>query len=626
MCGFSGIWNADGRSVDAGKFVAMNTAIRHRGPEDEGYLFADRSSGKMMHCFGDDTIPPLKESLEAINPAFKADRAMGFRRLSIIDLSEHGHQPMSYQNGNLWITLNGEIYNYIEIKQELVKKGYSFKSTSDTEVVLAAYSEWGEDCVNRFNGMWAFAIWDKAKDLLFLSRDRLGVKPLFYFHHQGDLLFCSEIKGIREYLERKLTLSEKKIAEFLIRGEIIVGTSDDTIYEEVKQLMPGSNLIYKAGRIVVRKYWELKLEKQHFSFDENVEKFKELFCQSINYRLRSDVEVGSCLSGGIDSSSIVSFASDKFNKRFHTFSAIWPGYACDESYYIEKVNQQYQCYPNAFTPETNDVFSTIDKLILSQELPLQGSSLLAQWFVMEMAGKKGIKVLLDGQGADEILGGYFSYIPPYQNEMICSLRWNNLYKYRSSLNEKGYTTRQFLSNQRYRFISPFRDAALPANARISNEYRFGTRSQNGYACSNLSRFLKDQIEVSNLPTLLHYEDRNSMAHSVESRVPFLDYKLVEFAVNIPTEQKIHGALTKVILREAMKPYLPPEVYNRKDKIGFSTPIEKSWFTNKSRFYEVAMNYILQSGLLKMDLVDESKIDKTDVLSLYTLARFIDMWK
>ena len=533
---------------------------------------------------------------------------------------------MSYNDNKFWITYNGEVYNYLEIKAELLGKGYKFITHSDTEVILASYQEWGTECVNHFNGMWAFAIWDSLNHSIFLSRDRVGVKPLYYYNNNDQFIFCSEIKGIRTYLDNKLTLSEKKIYEYLIRGQIFVGESDDTIFKEVKQLMPGSNLVLKQNNISIDKYWRLKLNKNRLSFSDNVERFSELFLQSIKYRLRSDVEVGSCLSGGLDSSSLVSFASRKFNKRFHTFSAIWPGEKCDESYYVEKVNNKYQCFPNAFTPNLENIIQLIEKVIWHQEIPLAGSSLLAQWFVMEKAKEKNIKVLLDGQGADEILSGYPFYLPAYVNEMVYSFKWRELYKYYPSLRKNNYSLKWFINNQKYNFISPFRKAEFPIKEIFLSKYKFSTKDQNGYICTSLPKFLKNQIESTTLPGLLHFEDRNSMAHSVESRVPFLDYRLLEFAVNIPTEQKIHGSLTKIILREAMKDYLPEEVYKRTDKIGFSTPIEHNLFNKNSERYNYCLDSIENSELIEMDLIETNKINSQNIFGVYTLVKFLEMWK
>lgn len=622
MCGIFGI--IDKTEIKIKNLKSVSKVISHRGPDDEGFLLFNINEQRYKQYSGEDTIPEL--CYPTINEVQNFNAAFLHRRLSIIDLSASGHQPMSYNANKFWITYNGEVYNYLEIKAELLGKGYKFITQSDTEVILAAYQEWGYDCVNHFNGMWAFAIWDSLSNSIFLSRDRVGVKPLYYYNNNGQFIFSSEIKGIREYLDKKLTFSEKKIYEYLLRGQIFVGESEDTLFEEVKQLMPGSNLVLRQNKISIDKYWRLVLSKNKLSFSDNVERFSELFLQSIKYRLRSDVEVGSCLSGGLDSSSLVSFASKKLNKRFHTFSAIWPGEKCDESFYVDKVNNHYNCYPNAFTPDLNNIVEVIDKEIWHQEIPLAGSSLLAQWFVMEKAKQKNIKVLLDGQGADEILSGYPFYLTPYINEMIYSFKWKELYKHYPSLRKNNYNLKWFISLQKYRFISPFRKSVFPVHRNLAGKYKFNTKPHNGYICSSLPEFLKYQIELTGLPVLLHFEDRNSMAHSVESRVPFLDYKLLEFAVSIPTEQKIHGTLTKVILREAMKDYLPEEIYNRTDKIGFSTPIEHNLFKIGNELYNYCLDKINNSDIYHMDFIEPDQISSQNIFGIYSLAKFLEIWK
>lgn len=622
MCGIFGVISNNG--IDNKKLSNVSRVISHRGPDDEGIILFNLDNGNFAQFRGEDTIQEI--SYPFLNETKQFNASFLHRRLSIIDLSPAGHQPMSYHDNKLWITYNGEVYNYLEIKAELLSKGYKFYTQSDTEVILASYKEWGTECVKHFNGMWAFAIWDKLNHLIFLSRDRVGVKPLFYYNNNDQFIFCSEIKGIKTYLDNKLTLKEKKIYEYLIRGQILVGEADDTIFEDVRQLMAGSNLVFKQNKISVEKYWSLKLTRNKLTFNENVERFSELFLQSIKYRLRSDVEVGTCLSGGLDSSSLVSFASKKFDKRFHTFSAVWPGEKCDESYFVEKVNNKYQCFSNSFTPDLDNILEVIDKEIWYQEIPLPGSSLLAQWFVMEKAKEYNIKVLLDGQGADEILSGYPFYLPVYINEMIYSLKWNELFKYYSSLHKNNYNLKWFIHFQKYRFISPYRKAVHPIKKIFSNKYIFSAKHSNRSKCVSLPKYLKDQIERATLPSLLHFEDRNSMAHSVESRVPFLDYSLLEFSVNIPTEQKIQGALTKVILREAMKDYLPEEVYKRTDKIGFSTPIEHNFFNKDGKLYNYCLDSIKKSELNQMDLIELNGINSDNIFGMYTLARFIKTWK
>jgi len=621
MCGIFGV--ISDTKIDNNQLLKVSKAIKHRGPDDEGYILFNKNINVVETAGGDDTVHEIAAA--HIKDCGNFTSAFLHRRLSVIDLSVTGHQPMSYDNGNLWIMLNGEVYNYIELKNELVKKGYKFKSTSDTEVVLAAYKEWGEDCVLKFNGMWAFVIWDVKNNVFFFSRDRVGIKPLFYYNKDSKFVFCSEIKGIRAFLSNNLTLNEKQIYEYLIKGQINVGESNETIYNEVKQLMPGTNLIIKDGEIEIKKYWDLEIKINKSSFNENVKRFKELFRQSIKLMLRSDVEVGTCLSGGLDSSSVVSFASKEFNKRFSTFSAIWPGYSSDESYFVNKLNEKYACHSNAFTPDLDNILDVFDRVIWHQEIPLSGSSILAQWFVMEKAKCKNIKVLLDGQGADEILSGYPVYLIPYVNEMIFAFKWRELFRHYQSLKHGKYSVKRMIGIQKHKLYH-IEKSVFPIKEDLKSKYSFTTRFPRPHLSNFLPEYLKDQIEKTNLPVLLHFEDRNSMASSVESRVPYLDHNLVEFAVNIPTEQKIHGTLTKIILREAMKPYLPDEIYNRTDKIGFSTPIEEKLSKNGSKFFDFAMDRILKSELNQLDLLDKNLIDKENIFGIYSLARFIDIWK
>lgn len=627
MCGIFGIIDYNG-AIDRCKLQEVSKVLKHRGPDDEGYFLASSNRKSFQSYKGD--ISPQSLALPHISSAEgKVDISLLHRRLSIIDLSDSGHQPMSYAD-RYWITLNGEIYNYLEIKEELLKKGYSFKSTSDTEVVLAAFMEWGEDCVQRFNGMWAFAIWDNKENSFFLSRDRFGVKPMYYYSTSSIFVFCSEIKGIRHYVNNSLSLDMKQLLRFLDRGEYMEGESDSSLFEGIKQLMPGHNLILENNHLKVNKYYELRITQNRNKLSDNIEILRNLFGESIKYRLRSDVEVGACLSGGIDSSSIVSYATSLYNKTFNTFSATWPGESIDESFYIDKVNQKWNCIAHAFNPDMNNLLEIIDKEIWHQEMPLSGSSLLAQWFVMEQAKKANIKVLLDGQGADEVLAGYPHYIPAYVNDLFVHLNWRELFSHNSELANKDFGPLYAPKAQLYNLLirknyAPF----FPVRQILSEEYietkKYIALSQ----FNSLAELQKYEIEKNTLLPLLHIEDRNSMAHSVESRLPFLDYKMVEFCINIPAVQKIQGTNTKFILREAMKESLPPEVYNRRDKIGFATPLEVNYFGLGKELNEFAIEYIRKSTFWGMQLLDEeflsNKTLPNDIFTLYSLARFIDTW-
>jgi asparagine synthase (glutamine-hydrolysing) len=627
MCGIFGMLN-EGPRIDISKLQGISKIIRHRGPDDEGYFLAS-SEKKIYKDFKGDISP---QSIPLAHVSLAKDSfniALLHRRLSIIDLSDSGHQPMSYAD-KYWITFNGEIYNYLEVREELQKKGYRFKSNSDTEVILAAYSEWGENCVLRFNGMWAFAIYDCIKNSLFLSRDRFGVKPLYYYLKSDSFIFCSEIKGIKHYVTESLTLDVKQVFRFLDRGEFMEGESENSFFEGIKQLMPGHNLIFENNRLTFYKYYALKIIPNRNKLSDNIEILKDLFGESIKYRLRSDVEVGACLSGGIDSSSIVSYATSLNNKTFNTFSATWPGESIDESYFIEKVNHKWNCIAHSFNPDLSNLLEIIDKEIWHQEMPLGGSSLLAQWFVMEQAKTANIKVLLDGQGGDEILAGYPWYISTYINELLIHFKWQELFAHKSELIASNYGILSTVKVQLYNLLvrKKFR-SFFPIDQEFMKLYQ---ETRNYIAPSqfySLSELQKYEITDNTLLPLLHIEDRNSMAHSVESRLPFLDYKLVEFCVNVPTEQKIKGINTKYIFKESMKDFLPKEVYNRKDKIGFATPLEARYFGLGKEFNEQAIEFIIKSDFWKLRLIRGDFLDKrtsaNNIFKLYALARFVNIW-
>jgi len=617
MSGIFGLLS--GNKIKFNKLLDVSQVISHRGPDDAGILLFNTKNSKFHKLKLEDKFSSSGIESTEFNGAFV------HRNLFLVDKSKACHQPLSNNSDYLWIVFDGEIFNYKDLISELIENGQILNSQSDVEVILAAYSFWGLECVNKFNGNWAFAIWDSKKKLLFLSRDRLGIKPLYYLYDNHNFIFCSEIKGIREYIEQDLKIDNDRIIEYLIRAQIFVGETEDSIFKGIKQLSPGSNLIFSNNKIQLRKYWNLNLTKNNSSFSENVEGFLKLFHQSVQSQLGADVEVGSCLSGGIDSSSLVSFSSEMFNIRLRTFSAVWPEENCNEAHFIEKVNKKNNCISNTFTPNLENILELIDKEIWHQEIPFSGGSLLAQWCVMEKAKAANIKVLLDGQGADEVLAGYPFYLTAYVNEMVFSLKWNELVKYYSLLKKNGYTFKWFLNNQRYRFISPIRRARLPIKRKLFKENKLNTEHHNGYACNKLNEFVKSQIELTVLPMLLHYADRNSMAHSVQSRLPFLDHRLVEFTVNIPAEQKIRGTLTKVILREAMKNYLPEEIYNRTDKIGFSTPIEKKLFYKGSQLFEYCLDSLHNSDIYKTGWLEPDEINSNNIFGLYSLSRFLKIW-
>ncbi len=619
MCGIFGAISQNEKVVIKNAQY-ISKMLEHRGPDDEGWLVFNEK--KAVHLSREEIDRLISSGRE-----FENDQTgiLIHRRLSIVDLST-GHQPMSYKEHKFWIVLNGEIYNYREIREELKGVGHKFNTESDTEVVLAAYCHWGENCTMHFNGMWAFCIYDTAKRILFCSRDRLGIKPFYYRHGGNRFLFGSEMKSIKDWDSGLAGLNIDKIREYLYSGQIVVGANEETIFTNILQLTPGHSLIVKLQDLTVdiKRYWELEINiNRSLSFERIIERFRELFLDSVKLRLRSDVEVGSCLSGGIDSSSIVSLASGEFGQTFNTFTAVWPGTRHDESNFAVAVNNKYNCLSHLIHSNLENLPELIDKITFYQELPIGGSSLIAQWFVMQEARKYGIKVLLDGQGADEILSGYPFYIFAYINELFKSFKWRKFFTDRGEWNYSGFSYAKIVKT----LIKNKLNKPVP-KLPISESFLKDSKSELQYSwsgeCYFLPEYLKQEIQKSRLPLLLHFEDRSSMAHSVESRVPFLDYRLVEFAVNLPSSQKFKGALTKNILREAMKKYLPDEIYNRRDKIGFSTPIENQ-VSKGTLLYREMEDIILNSPITEEKWIKERSIDISNIFSLYSLARFLNQY-
>lgn len=570
MCGITGIINLDKKAVDRMVLSNMTTALEHRGPDDEGFF---------------------------IGPKETKNIGLGHRRLSILDLSYAGHQPMFYDNNNLVIVFNGEIYNYLEIRQELIAKGYKFKSNSDTEVILASYKEWGTECQSRFNGMWSFAIFDKKKDLIFASRDHLGIKPFYYWLSRDQFAFASEIKAILTLPGFKPKANEKKVWEYLIGG--LLDYSEETFFQGVRELRRGHFLILKNKKISIKKYWDIDINNivNYENEADYAEKFKELMNDSVKLRLRSDVPIGSCLSGGLDSSLIVCIVNDflkgegkvdQLGKWQQTFSACYDDKIyknCDEREYISAVIKKTKAHSHYVFPNGKKLSKEIEKLTYHQDSPFGSTSIYAQYNVFRLASQKKIKVMLDGQGADEMLAGYRGYFNSYFAELFREMKFIKLFSefYYFNKNHPGElgillktlfkgAIRGYLGS----FISKIVRDTLPENEVFSPDFR------NRYKYPAIPKVTNDifrnslynQLDYS-LSSLLRYEDRDSMAFAIESRVPFLDYRLVEFIFSLPNDQKINYGTTKWVMRQASKGVLPEKIRTRQDKIGFATP-EESW--------------------------------------------------
>lgn len=545
MCGINGITIRDKKSI-----VSMNNLLKHRGPDAQQYKL----------------FPKL---------------SLGHTRLSIIDLSSAGNQPMT--KFGYTIVFNGEIYNYIELKQELVKKGYKFSTKTDTEVILAAYDCWKEQCLNKFNGMWAFAIYDPKKEQLFISRDRYGIKPLYYYSDKNKLIFSSEIKPILKMGISKIP-NDKVIAKYLYYG--ITDDTDETFFENIYQLTPGHyiNYNFKTKKLKKNKYYKFKTENKKIIEDTAINNLRKLLNDSIKLTYRSDVEVGCCLSGGLDSSTIVGISDKLFhNNKLKTFSAIFPGSKINEEEYIDLVTTQKKVKNFKISPKSIELISDLYDLIYFQEEPFGSTSIYAQYQVMKLVNKNKVKVLIDGQGADEIFMGNYSYYAPYifqllKNKKYLTVFGNPLF-WRHLFNQTTSNPKRIINKLNSFFLNKSKHTNL-----------FLIKCPQLNFPKTLNEIQKSSMQTS-LKSLLKWEDKNAMRFSVESRVPFLDYRLVEFAFNLPEDYKIRDFKTKYLFRKAIADYIPKEILLRKDKIGFATP-EKEWF--KTELFTDFLNKIINS--------------------------------
>ncbi len=552
MCGIAGIFHRDGRLVDPSVLTRMANAIVHRGPDDEGY-FTDAHLG------------------------------FAFRRLAILDLSPAGHQPMVSADGNLCIVFNGEIYNYLELREELKRLGFQFRSRSDTEVILAAYEAWGADCLRRFNGMWGMAIWDKRQRRLFCARDRFGVKPFYYIWNGGSFLFASEIKALMAVDDRPRKPDLVSLYNFLViqRRDF----SDRTFFDGVRQLEPGHYAVVSEEGMSLHRYYSLNINLDHAP-DRPAERFLEIFRDSVRLRLRSDVPVGSCLSGGLDSSAVVCMmeqllsADDGFTQK--TFSACWEDPSVDERPYIDAVLAKTRIDGHRVFPTVEKLDVDLDRLLWHQEEPFGSTSIYAQYAVMQIAHEQGMKVLLDGQGADELLAGYNqSYLGYWASQLRHGRVWEIMKSMRAlratgKQIPAGYYITLLLSLLPKTTAVAWKNRMLERNTSLASR-EFGDTMRGALAAS-LDHDLREQT-VSDfrmiLRSLLSYEDKNSMAFSIETRLPFLDVRLVEYVLALPELQKIRNGVRKHVLREALKGVIPHSILGRKDKIGFATP-ESAW--------------------------------------------------
>jgi asparagine synthase (glutamine-hydrolysing) len=519
----------------------------------------------------------------------EAQLTLGHNRLKIIDLSDEANQPFVWQD--VVIVFNGEIYNYIEIRDTLLQAGYTFRTQGDTEVICAAYKHYGEDCVQHFMGMWAFALWDKTKQKLFCSRDRFGIKPFYYIQQGNNLYFASEYKALKllPVFQSELNISQVN------RGLQMVwsGYKDETFFAQIKSLPPAHNLHWENGKVNTARYWDIDFTqpKSSLSFEEKKNKFHELFKQSVRLHARSDVPNGTCLSGGLDSSAIAGmYATLLPSSAIKSFSIFYED-DVDERPFVREVAAKYSTIePHYFSPTNQQIEDSFHRVAYHADVPMLGSSFLSQYFLMQLAKSEGVTVVIDGQGADEYLGGYLHSFYRVAGGELAAGRPLNGWSILKHLAERehfsGKKKRDFLLKS---LVSTFANENKIYNLEYAQLSKYLAQPIDNLsfadgATNKLDSFLYHLLLDTTLPTLLHFEDRNSMAFSLESRVPFLDHRLVEFGFTLSREDRITDkAETKYILREALKPVLPKAVYERKDKKGFVTPGEVKWLNGPLRF-------------------------------------------
>ena len=595
MCGIFGWIELDGETIAVNQVKAALSHLHHRGPDDEGYLLFDPRTARAQACGGPDTPPSL--GLPPIDSLanFPASLVFGFRRLAILDLSPAGHQPMPSPDGQYWILLNGEIYNYLELRSQLLRLGRSFKSGSDTEVLLAAYQQWGPAVLERLVGMFSLAILDCARRSLFLARDFFGIKPLYYHCAPQRFAFASEPQALLALPWFKRSANPQALDRYLRFGRTDV--DEQTFFDGLLQLQPGHCMeldLNRPGSPRIRCYWRLKPHQQSLSMPEAVEGLRARFEENIRLHLRSDVPVGAALSGGIDSSAIVMAMRSLLGQRLdlHTFSYIAEGPSLNEEKWIDLVSAAAHARVHKTYPRASDLVSTLDDLIRVHGEPFTSTSIFAQYTVFQAARRAGIVVMEDGQGADEMLAGY----PGYLSARLASLLRQGRPRAALSFALAVMSARprpswvDFYGNTLRRFAP---EAVLGLGLRLVgrdapwlNKDWFARQGvQPGVLRVNEGQDLMRAALVdsftSNLPMLLRYEDRNSMAFSIESRVPFLTPGLVQYVLSLPENYIINErGVTKYVFRQAMQGIVPAEVLNRTDKIGFATP-EQRWLKELS---------------------------------------------
>lgn len=597
MCGIAGIYSFN-KPLVFEKIKTMTDVLAHRGPDGEG---------------------------QWISPNNRI--GLGHRRLSIIDLSEYGKQPMHYLD-RYSITFNGEVYNYLELKETLLRQGYQFQSKTDTEVLLALYDLKKEECLNDLDGMFAFAIWDEKEQTLFCARDRFGEKPFFYHKNKEDFVFASEIKALFKVGVSK-DVNNKRLINYLATNAIEdIYDKSTTFYKDITALEAGHYLKISTEGIIKKKYYNLSfIENNKYTLAEASEEFHLLFQESVKLRtFSSDVAVGTSLSGGVDS-SLIFHEITQLNPNINTFTASFPGFNKDETELVKLLHNNYRASAHFAYPNAESYVEDLDTLFYHQDEPIINANLHAQWCVYKLAKENGVTVLLDGQGADEIFAGYHYYFKPYLQQLLISKKD----EYKKEIN--FYTDSPFFNKDFNFFFEAYAPKMFHQYKKLKGYHKGPINDINEEYYSNyrndlfppkflkpeLNEYLNYNLFFSGFEHLLRYGDRSSMAFSREVRLPFLSHKLVEFAFSLPINMKINKGYAKYIERYTYQSKLPKEIIWKKEKIGYEAP-QTSWIENKKLQEKVSESI---EFLIKNKILSATKYDKKKWWRYIQIAKLLE---
>ena len=622
MCGIAGIISKNNTVSLKDMVYSMSQSIKHRGPDGEGFAFF--SNTHSIPVYSNETPQINKESKTFLfNPAssiqnIESDYNIAFahRRLSIIDLSESGHQPMCDTQGDYWITFNGEVYNYIELREELKAKGHIFVTQTDTEVIIEAYKEWGFECLQKFNGMFAFALFDKKNNQIFCARDRVGVKPFYYSDTNNAFAFASEYKAFIKSKLLPFEINETQQFDFIVNGNL--ENTEQSLFKGIHELKPSHYLVYNLSSHSFKIHNYYQLPKQSLvskSESELIDIIEDKLLNAIKLRLRSDVEVGSCLSGGLDSSIIAGISKYlQPNKQMKLFTAVFPNESFDETNYAKKVVDFVGANWHTVSPTADEFFNDMETLNYFQDLPVWSTSTYSQHRVMKLASENNIKVVLDGQGADELFGGYSHHYIAL---------WKEQFSFKSINDSKQTISNPYKLFAKALLKDTFSLSVNYAEYFNSTKKQFG-KSKNEKIESSLNMQLQNDYK-GRLKSYLKCEDRCSMAFGIESRVPFADdVELVNYIFSVEGKEKIKQGISKYLLREASKNYIPNSIYSRRDKIGFETPVSNWFLPNKKQILDLINSEInfLDMKHLTFNFNEVLKHKPNFVVRLYSFA----IWK